>query len=125
MIRNPATGGCVSRYGPTGKALVMAKKYEDAKNFKEAYEHAQKTNPGLYENGYSREFNSDAMRARRLQRHQDLVKEMNERRKQMASRSGIYGETAAAAALRAQRTKTWGEKFREIFGQQSAIDQPF
>jgi len=68
-------------------------------------------------------FNSEEMRNRRLARNQALVKEMNERKAQMASRSGIYGQTVADAAAHAKRTKTWGETFRGIFGQ-NTIPQP-
>ena len=110
MIRNPETGGCVSRYGPTGKALAMAKKYEDAQKFISAYNQANRSATGGYKNHmtYTSRFNNPQIIAARNQRHAEQVEAMQARSRTMGlERSGRVATSAGQ--------KSWGETFSRFF----------
>jgi len=99
----------VSRYGPTGKSLVMAKKYEDAVRFTEAYRKANLNTPGFSNPvSYTSRFNNPAIIAARNQRHAADVAAMQER-----SRTMGFNRSNRLAASQAQ--KTWGQTLAGFF----------
>ncbi|CAM9134520.1 unnamed protein product [Sphacelaria rigidula] len=70
LILDPKTGRCVSSKTPDGQVLALAKKYDDAVRFVEAYR-----NNGGPINTYYQQFNADDFNNHR----------QNERRKQLAT----------------------------------------